>query len=103
MKDPRYDGKPLLRLVELWVLWIIGELTSVDEARLLAMQPHLERTWGHHGSWHEMIEAVLHLPPELPDQIRAMWQRNLETAHREGVSPPAEMFVKSIADQIAQH
>ena len=101
MEDPRYDGKPLLRLIELWVLWAVGEIDDADQVRLKEMEPKLQKTWGHGGAWHNMIEATLHLPASLPEQLRGMWQRNLETARREGVPPPREMFAKSIADQIA--
>jgi hypothetical protein len=101
MKDPRYDGKPLLRLIELWVLWVIGEIDRADEARLTAMEPKFQKTWGLKGNWHEMIEAVLDLPPSLAGGLREAWQRNLETARTQGVPPPKEVFAQSIADQIA--
>jgi hypothetical protein len=102
MKDPRYDGKPLLRLIELWILWVIGEIETVDEARLKEMEPKLRATWKREGTWHELIQAMLDLPSTLPDELRAMWQRNLETARKQGAPPPREMFMKSIADQISR-
>ena len=102
MKDPRYDGKPLLRLIELWVLWAIGEIDDADQARLKEIEPQLQKTWGGEGAWHEMIGDTWQLPASLPEQLRGMWQRNLETARREGVPPPREIFAKSIADQIAR-
>jgi hypothetical protein len=101
MNNPRYDGKPLLRLVELWILWVIGEIDKADEKKMKAMEPYFEKTWGHQGDWHEMIQATLHLPTSLPDQLRKMWQRNLELAQKENVPPPTEMFVRQIADQIS--
>jgi hypothetical protein len=101
MRDPRYEGKPLLRLIELWVLWVIGELDGVNEERLKKMEPNFHKTWGHDGAWHDMIEATLHLPASLAVEIRRMWQNNLHTAERQGVAPPTEMFARAIADQIA--
>lgn len=45
--DPRYEGKPLLRLLELYVLKAIGELSQESEDALNAMgsklQAHLWR------------------------------------------------------------
>jgi len=101
MTNPRYDGKPLLRLVELWVLWVIGEIEPEDVTRLTEMEPHLRSTWSLEGTWHEMIEEMLQLSPAMSEELRAMWQRNLETARQQSVPAPAEMFSQSIADQIA--
>ena len=100
MNNPRYDGKPLLRLVELWVQWVVDELDPADAARLAAMEPKLSETWSLQGSWHGMIESLLEIPPSLPDDLRAMWQRNLETARDNNAEPPTEMFAQSIADQL---
>ncbi|EKK03897.1 hypothetical protein RBSH_00638 [Rhodopirellula baltica SH28] len=47
-----------------------------------------------------MIESLLEIPPSLPDDLRAMWQRNLETARDNNAEPPTEMFAQSIADQL---
>lgn len=101
MNSSRYDGKPLLRLVELWILWIIGEIDPQDVARLTEMEPSLRQTWSLDGAWHEMIEELLQLPPAMRDELRAMWQRNLQTAREHGVPASVEMFSQSIADQIA--
>lgn len=98
--QPRYDGKPLLRLFELWVQWAIDEIEPQDLSRLKAMEPNLRKTWKLDGTWQEMIEALLELKPSMQNELRAMWKRNLETAQRNGVAPPVEMFSQSIADQL---
>ena len=100
-KHPRYNGKPLLRLIELWVLWVIDEIDSQDLSRLAAMEPNLRDTWKLDGTWHDMIEALLNLTPSVKTELQAMWRRNLETAKQQGVVPPVEMFSQAIADQIS--
>jgi hypothetical protein len=97
---PRYDGKPLLRLLELWVQWVIDEIDPQDVSRLTAMEPSLRNTWKLSGTWHDMIERLLELEPTVRDELRAIWRRNLETAKQHGVAPPVEMFSQSIADQM---
>ncbi len=97
---PRYEGKPLLRLLELWVQWAIDEIDPQDLSRLAAMEPNLRTAWKLDGTWHEMIESLLELKPSIQTELRAMWQRNLETAKQQGVAPPVEMFSQSIADQL---
>lgn len=96
----RYDGKPLLRLVELWVQWVINEIDPQDLSRLSAMEPKLRDTWKLKGNWHDMIETLLELQPPVKDELQAMWRRNLEAAKQQNVAPPVEMFAQSIADQM---
>ena len=101
MKDPRYDGKPLLRLIELWVLWVIDEIDEDDISRLQAMEPKLRETWHLTGTWHEMIESVLKLEPAIRDELRRVWLHNVETAKQLGFPSPKQEFVHAIADQLA--
>jgi hypothetical protein len=42
ISDPRYDGKPLWRLLDLYVLWAIGELTPDQEGNLNKLAPKLQ-------------------------------------------------------------
>ncbi len=37
----RYKNKPLVMLLEKYILWSISELSGADEARLREMAPHL--------------------------------------------------------------
>ena len=46
---PRYEGKPLLRLLELYVLKAIGELSQESEDSLKAMGPKLQAIYGGDG------------------------------------------------------
>ena len=45
----RYDGQPLLRLLELYVLWAIGELPQAEQDRLNTMAPKLQSIYGGGG------------------------------------------------------
>ena len=93
----RYDGKPLLKLLELYVLWAIGELSEVDESRLVAMTPKLQSIYGVSGSWHDVLAAAVHLPKDMPVAIRQMWAKNTKIANEiSAILTPqtfAEMFV----------
>lgn len=96
----RYAGQAIHRLVELWVLWAIGELSAVDELTLRSLEPELRKTWRREGEWHELIAAILNSPPKLPDDLRRMWQRNLAIAQERNEEPPKNYFARSIADQL---
>jgi hypothetical protein len=47
--NPRCDGKPLLRLLELYTLRAIDELPQVDQRALKRMTPKLQAIYGGNG------------------------------------------------------
>jgi hypothetical protein len=99
LNSGRYDGKPLLRMLELYVLWSIGELTPKDEATLTAMAPKLRATFGGDGTWQNAIAASMKMPREMPELIRGNWDKNRSIAagNKVTLAPQsfAEMFVDS--------
>lgn len=94
----RYDGKPLLRLLELYALRAIGHLDPADEERLVAMAPKLRALYGCPGEWHEVVAASVNLPPDLPAAIREMWERNQAIARANDVTLPPQKFVEMFVD-----
>ena len=100
MKDPaRYAGKPLLRLLECYVLHAAGALRKADEERLTLMAPKLREVYKATGSWDEIIASVMQFPPTMPELVKASWARNSDLARRnqEHLEPEdfAEMFVEA--------
>jgi hypothetical protein len=98
VNNPRYDGKPLLKLLELYVLKAIGELSPDEESRLNAMAPKLQAIYGGGGQWHEAIEAAVFIETETPSEIRSMWERNLEIARANGVKLTPQQFAEMFVD-----
>jgi hypothetical protein len=99
MQGERYAEKPLLRLLELYVLWSIAKLTEEDEARLRLMAPKLQKTFGGDGTWRDALATAMHMPGEMPELIRETWEKNLGIAADNDVTLApqhfAEMFVDS--------
>ena len=98
MDNARYDGKPLLRLLELYVLKAIDELPLPEQDTLNKMAPKLQAVFGGEGEWHQAVAAAVHMPANMPQVIRDMWAKNLEIARTNNVpalSPQkfAELFV----------
>ena len=96
--NDRYDGKPLLRLLELYILKAIGELPLVELETLTRLAPKLQAVYGGNGQWDEAVGAAVHMPADMPQSIREMWDKNLEIARANNVPPLspqkfAEMFV----------
>ena len=92
----RYDGKPLMRLLELYVLWAIGELSQAEQDILKRMAPKLQSMYGGGGEWHDAITAAMHMPAEMPAAIRDVWVRNLEIARTNGVTLPPQTFAEML-------
>lgn len=95
----RYDGKPLLRLLELYVLWIIGELPETEEAKLQQMTPKLQSVYSVNGTWQEVIASAMHIPTDLSVALREMWSRNLELARENGITLPPQRFAEMVVDE----
>jgi hypothetical protein len=93
----RYEGKPLVRLLELYVLWATDTLSDEVEAKLYAMAPKLWETFGGDGSWQSAISTAMEFPPDMPGLIVENWKRNcaIAAANRAELLPQkfAETFV----------
>jgi hypothetical protein len=96
--DARYDGKPLLRLLELYVLRAIGELPAAEDATLNAMAPKLQALYGGAGLWSDAVAASVHLPDNIPDTIRSMWQKNRDIARANRVTLTPQTFAEMFVD-----
>ncbi len=96
--NPRYDGKPLLRLLELYVLKEIGELSQEEQTTLEQMAPKLQTIYGGGGEWHEAVAAAVRMPANMPVAIRDMWSKNLEIAQANGVTLHPQMFAEMAVD-----
>jgi hypothetical protein len=77
----RYKGKPLLRLLELYVLDAIGHLEEKDHGLLQQMTPKLCETFHVKGTWKQAIEKAMELPSNMPSLIADNWEKNLKIAN----------------------
>ena len=96
--DSRYEGKPLLRLLELYVLKTIDELSESEAKTLESMTPKLRATYGVSGTWDEVIAAVAGLTDDVSIAIRKMWLQNLNLAKDRGVELTPQRFSEMFVD-----
>ena len=98
--NSRYDGKPLLRLLELYILNALDELPASEQESLNRLAPKLQAVYGGNGTWHGALEAAVHMPADMPQQIRDMWNKNLEIARANNVSAlSAQKFAEMFVDE----
>ena len=94
----RYAGKPLLRVLECYVLWAIGELSEAEQAKLCGMEPQLRQALKQQGNWREVVEKTMELPANMPELIRANWIKNQGIAQQQGVELTGQHFAEMFVD-----
>jgi hypothetical protein len=94
----RYSGKPLLRLLECYVLDAIDALPDGEAQALTNMTPKLREIYGHGGEWPEIVAATVSLPPEAKAAIKGMWERNQQIATDNNVTLTAQEFAEMFVD-----
>jgi hypothetical protein len=99
--DPstRYQGKPLLRLLESYVLWAIDQLSEKNARILERVTPKLQSVYGIDGDWRQIVSAIMELPPNMPMLIRQVWAKNLEIARANGVVLTPQQFAEMFVDK----
>ena len=97
-KNPRYDGKPLLRLIELYVIDAVGALTPEQARNLDALGPKLCQLYGATGDWRAAVARAMAFPETMPHSIRELWSKNQEIAKQNGVKLAAEDFAVMFVD-----
>ena len=71
----RQSEEPFTRICELYVLWVIGELSAPDAEEMRIIEPTLVKTLGQIGRpWPEAVEGALSLPATIRQKLRTMWQ-----------------------------
>ncbi len=94
----RYVGKPLLRLLECYVLWAIDELPEKESSTLNSMVPKLQMLYKSNGSWQEIIAGTVSMDADMPSKLKALWARNAEIGRQTGVILTPQQFAELVVD-----
>jgi hypothetical protein len=95
----RYAGRPLLRLVECYVLDAIGELPDADRTRLESMAPEIAQSLHSPAeTWQGAIAGALELDDEYGDSLRQDWADNSRSARDAGSTLTPQSFAETVAD-----
>ena len=92
----RYNGKPLLILLENYVLDCIGCLSKENVKTITGT---VQRVYGGGDDWKATLRSMLKLDENLDDNLRKIWSRNQDIAvqNKQCLSP--EEFARTIVDQ----
>ena len=103
MANDRYKDKPLLRLLELYVLDAIGKLEEKDRALLEQMTPKLCETFGTKGTWKQAIAKGMEFPSHMPSLIAENWEKNLKLAKEQKLQlNPQEYAMQFVDNNLTQ-
>ena len=96
----RYGGRPLLILLENYVLSAIDSLAP-DKEQLAASAT--QRVFGGGADWRSTLRTTLHLGDSLDESLRQMWATNQQRAQQASVTLSPEEFARMVADQNFAH
>ena len=95
----RYSGRPLLRLIECYVLDAIGELEPTERNRLESMSASISQAVGSEAdTWQGAIKEALDLPGDFSDTVRSDWIANREAAAASQQVLTPNQFAIAVAD-----
>ena len=96
----RYAGRPLLIVLENYVLDSIGELAPDKQALARSV---VQRVWGGGEDWKATVRGQLQLESSMDEALRGMWSRNQELAKQHNHQLHPTQFAKMVVDQNFAH
>ena len=90
----RYKGRPLLILIENYVLACIGELPP--DSNIAAV---VQKAFGGGDDWMQTLREKLDLSAAIDESIREMWSKNQAIAKEQKVQLHPVQFAKMVADR----
>ena len=93
----RYEQKPILILIENYVLAVIGEL---DPVKAVGVRDAVKAVWGGGDDWQATLRAQLAWEPSMDDTIQRNWQGYRKAARAQGAAGSAEEFAMMFADAV---
>jgi hypothetical protein len=92
----RYKGKPLLILLENYVLSCIGFL---PQEKVPALTDAVQKVYGGGDDWKATLRSTLHFEDALDDNLRQLWLRNQDLAKQANELLLPEDFARMVVDQ----
>lgn len=92
----RYRGRPLLIVLENYILAAIGELPAEKHAGVARI---VQTVFGGDADWMRTVREQLQLSDVLDAHLRGMWERNQAIAAQNCVTLHPIQFAKMVADQ----
>jgi hypothetical protein len=92
----RYQGRPLLVVLENYVLDCIGKLPPGGSERLSSL---MQQALGGGPDWKQTLRDMLHLDPSLDGELCKLWTTNEALARQQGIELHPVQFAKMVVDE----
>ncbi|MCG2593859.1 hypothetical protein LZ009_13830 [Ramlibacter sp. XY19] len=99
MSQDRYEGRPLLRLLDCYILDTIGELPPAQRETLEKIEPQLQEAFGSTGGWRSIVEEQMGLLPSVALGMETLWAAFQQDEERLGNQAKSSDFVRAFVDQ----
>jgi hypothetical protein len=96
----RYKGRPLLMLLENYILACIGALPEGGDVKLTKI---VQKSLGGGDDWKQTVRERLEFNDAIDGRIREMWSRNQAIAAQRGQPLHPVQFAKLMADTNFSH
>ncbi|HIT76596.1 MAG TPA: hypothetical protein IAA98_13515 [Candidatus Avipropionibacterium avicola] len=97
----RYDGRPMLRLLDSYVLDRLGLLDATTARGLAAQAPTLAQALGVGATdWPSIVEQTMDLPPEFSGAVVEAWAQFREAQQSRGITPDPIEFTHLTTDHL---
>lgn len=95
----RYKDRPLLRLLDCYILDAIGQLPAQQEEALKRLEPGLQEAFGSQGGWREIVEEHVGFLPSAAMQMEIVWAGYQEMQKEQGGEIVPAEFVRGFVAQ----
>ena len=98
--EERYDGNPMLRLMDSYVLDAIGLLDRSTAESLTEQAPMLADALDvEQGTWQQVVERAMGMPDDSQETLSAAWQQYQLEYAQNGEEPDAIAFAHMMVDR----
>jgi len=98
--NERYGGRPLLIVLENYVLSTIEPLSPEKETESLTI---LQQLYGGGSNWRAILRTRFQISDYMDESLRQMWTSDQERAQQEGKTLAIEDFARMVVDQNFAH
>jgi hypothetical protein len=96
----RYKGRPLVLVLENYVLDCIGELSPENRERVADV---VQKAFGGDHDWKQTIRRQLRIADALDESLRQMWAQNQQIARENQFDLLPVQFAKMVVDKNFAH
>ena len=95
LEPARYEGRPLILILDNYILDCIGELPSDKQTLITTI---VQKVFGGGTDWKKTVREVLQMSESIEADIRSLWIQNREIAAKNKAELHPVQFAKMIVD-----